>query len=212
MTDARRTVTLRVAILVGFVGLLLWFFLWRPGQVWQYEVIDEGVLYRCSARTGEEFAAAAMKVYPQGLIVAGTSEQLASEALTAATNYGHKNRTRAANFTVEAGQPPSDDQLRRFLDYTANPRRQPVLIADADGRPTRMLAAAYRLATMKMPLEEVEKLAAGEGADPEIVAQVRQFARDCAAKLARPASAPAQPAATTAPAEPALPVGPAIPN
>ena len=195
----RNPVLIRTAILVAVVGLIAWFLIWGTGHAWQYEIVQDGVLYRGSARTDDEFVAAELKVEPVGMIVVGTAEQLHDGALVTAQNYGNHNKTRVMTLTINPQEAPTDDQVKRFIDYVGLERRRPVLLVDTDGRTAGMLVAAYRLGVLQMPLGEVEKLAALKDAPAKTVEQVRLYAQKYAQQLKRVSA-------------PALPLGPTLPQ
>ena len=194
----RKRVIVRVAMLAAVV-LLACYLLFGGGRTWQYEAVQDGVLYRASARTNDEFVAASLSVPLQGVVVAGSDEQIRGEVLSAATNYGYKNRARVMSVAVKPEETPSADQLKGFFEFVGTARRRPVLLVDCDGRLAGMLAAAYRLGVLKMPLSEVKDRAVLKDAPAETVAKVQRFAQQYAEELSRQ-SVPAQP------------LGPAIPN
>ena len=189
----RKAVLIRVAIITATL-LLAWLLFFRSGPTWQYEVVQEGVLYRASARTEGEFVAATLKISLQGMVVAGTTEQVLDDAgvLVTAQNYGHKNRARVTSIRVEQKETPTREDAKRFIDYVGLPQRRPVLLVDTDGRLAGMLTAAYRLEVLKMPLKEVQERAALKDAPPEIVEKVQRYAQQYAQDLDR-LNAPEQP-------------------
>ena len=194
----RKAIVIRVVIIAG-VTLLAYFLFFRGGAAWQFEAVQDGVLYRTSARTVDEFVAASLKVSLYCMVVVGTDEQLRGGALVTAQDYGHKNGARVMSLPMKAGETPSDEHVRRFIEYVGTARRQPVLLVDSDGHLAGMLAAAYRLSVLKMPLSEVKDRAVLQDAPAETVAKVQRFAQQYAEQLSRQ-SAPAQP------------LGPALPE
>lgn len=194
----RKATLIRVVIIAG-VTMLAYFLFFRGGATWQFEAVQDGVLYRTSARTADEFVAASLNVVLHGLVATGTDEQLRGEVLVAAQNYGHKNGARVMTLSIKAEENPSAEHVKRFIGYVGTARRQPVLLVDSDGRIAGMLAAAYRLEVLKMPLSEVKDHAVLKDAPPETVAKVQRFAEQYAEQLSRQSA-------------PALPLGPALPE
>lgn len=187
---AQRQTIFRIAVLVAVLVAIAWLLFWKTSRTWQYEEVEEGVIYRASMRNEEEFTAAALDAQPNSLaLIAGKSER-DTQLFDRARAFGHRNKMRVLPLQVEPGEDPTESQLADLLGFMQR-RPRPVLVADMDGVRAGKLIAAYRLQAAKMPLDEVLKRAELPDAPPGNTQQIREFAERFHARL------PADPGPTT---------------
>lgn len=189
MAASRQTI-FRIAVLVAVVVALGWLLFWKTSRTWQYEEVEQGVIYRASMRNEEEFTAAALDAQPNSLALIAGDEERDTQLFDRARAFGHRNKMRVLPLEIEPGEDPTDRQLNDLLGFMQR-RPRPVLIADMDGVRVGKLIAAYRLQAQKLPLDEVLKLAELPDAPPENAEQIREFAKRFHAQM------PAAPGPTT---------------
>lgn len=179
MSGNRSGTIKRIGVVAAFVALLVGFILWQTSNVRGYEQVREGYLYQATAQSPEEFAAAALKIEPQGIILAGSDQELNEPTMASAFDYAAKNHLKFLLIHLGAGVPLTPEQYQNVAKFVSQPRNQPTLLLDTDGVRGAKIAAVYRLREMKLPAEQVEKLAAAHAPDAKSADELREFVKTC---------------------------------
>lgn len=166
---------LRVGIIAGLIVAMGLYAFWYSGRTYQYEEIEQNLLYRSGLRTSSEFVNACNESGCRTvLMLMGENEQTGQEAQEA-VKFVFRNRLKYLYVPMPTDQQPTREQIKTALDWIAQPKRQPVLLFCTDGRRSAMVAAAYRLSTKHMSWEAVRELAEKSDLSPATLVSVTAF-------------------------------------
>ncbi|GEM_PF-5586159 len=195
-----RKVYLIIGIGVLAVVGLLWF-AFGSAKLRQYEVISDEVFYRAAVSSLDEFVDVEAKVSPAYVMIGMHEHEQEVEPWASIIGYAGRNQIPVAQVAISSDGTLPNSQVDMVLPRLTSGKRFPVLFISADGAYGGMVAAAYRLNVEKMPLDEVEKLAALPDAPADTTRRIREFARaygktHSADSNSTPTTAPATNAAT----------------
>jgi hypothetical protein len=163
-------------------------------------------------RDVQETINAADQCHARSLVLLMSSEDHNGPIAAAVLKYGFRNQLKVVPVAIEAG-PPTQKDLESIFHLRGDSRRPPILLVSPDGKLAGMAAAAYRLKSMKMPLQDVLRLAEVPGASEQTNKTIRDFATQYAATMQSPTTAPASrpaPSSQEAPSTEVQPAGPTV--
>lgn len=169
-------VILRIGLVLLAVGVLAWL-IFRGEEPKQFDVIEEGSLYRAVVTNVDEFAAAELKTEPGTICTLLPAGVVKTEPWSTMTSYAFRNKIRVTPMVVPEQGSLSMAQIAEDIAQISSARYRPVLLIGPEGLNSGKIAVAYRLAVKKMPLAEVERLAALPDAPAETTRELQAFAR-----------------------------------
>ena len=127
-------------------------------------------------RSEEDFTAAALAANPNSIAIVGSESERREPLWDHARSFGYRNNLRVLPLGIEVADDPRDEQIDDLLEFMKR-RPAPLLLVDIGGVRAGKMVAAYRLRAMKLPLEEVLRLAALDDAPEDNAEKIRDFAR-----------------------------------
>jgi hypothetical protein len=163
-------------------------------------------------RDAQETINAADMCHARSLVLLLSPEERNGPIFDAVIKYSFRSKLKVIELGIAAG-PPTQKDLEIISHLRKDARKPPILLVSGDGRLAGMAAAAYRLKLMKMPLQDVLRLAEVPGASEQTTKAIRDFATQYAVTMQSPATAPASrpaPASQEAPSTEVQPAGPTV--
>lgn len=135
------------AVAVALVAAAI---VWRQWfDTYHLAVVQEGVLYRDGVRSPREFENVVRKIKPRTVVRLIDEKERAAEPFASETAICRNHGIDIVAIPVKLGGWPSSEQVKQFIEITADRSKQPVLVHCAQGvRRTGMMVAAYQRAVL----------------------------------------------------------------
>jgi hypothetical protein len=184
MSKSHRTIWVRVGIVSAFVAAFVVYSFWHTGKSWQFAEVDPEVLYITAVQSPEQGVNACERARCRAMFVLMPHGAAGEPPISDVVNFGFHSKLNVFPIDVEEGDFPNQEQLNTVLSSLKKEKNRPALVISKDGLLSGQVAAVYRLAVLKMPLAEVQKLAALPDAPPETTQAIQEFAARYATALA----------------------------
>lgn len=192
---ARNSTYFRIAAIAAVLGLLVFWILWHGAAKWQFEEIDPGVLYRAGLRDQTEFINSCTDSHCRGMVLIASPGEIPPALREFVDTYCFRNNVRRTGFAIAPSAAPTAAQIRTFFEQINSEKRRPMLILCPSGERAAMLAAAYRLSVLQIPLDKALVAIDATDLSPSAKSAVRDFASRYAAALQKASTSPAAPPA-----------------
>jgi protein tyrosine/serine phosphatase len=162
-----------IAVLVVLGALWIWM---NYFQTYHLATVDTMRLYRDGFRSLREFRTAIADVNPKTVIPLIDADERKQSPFDEEDDFCRRSRIKIIGVPVKLGGWPAQADVKRFLEFAANPKYQPVLVHCAQGvRRTGMMVAAYQMSVLKWDKEKTKGAILTFGHSRRSIGDVEKF-------------------------------------